>query len=263
MELNNSNEIVEKLVEMFKNETKENPIKVKNFYHYLKQLNYILFLDEDGEVYWRDGNYKGIDDRLGATLFIDKNVFDEWQGENNLNYKVIDFDELVLLLQGDYTVNNTPVITTTILTWDDDPLYFKLDRDDISQFQTYVLMYNSISQKDYIIGEPSDNYPELLEVLKTEFGKREFVKNAFYIQILTPPQDHEDTVESFKPNTTYFSVVYDTFEDKFSAAECLTLQNRCVELAKDMGVELLIIHKDSQVGEMIQSSTESEFYTVS
>ena len=44
MELNNSKEITKKLVDMFKNKSNENPVKIKNFYYYLKNLNFIVFL---------------------------------------------------------------------------------------------------------------------------------------------------------------------------------------------------------------------------
>jgi len=263
MELNNPKEIIEQLVQMFKNESKENPIKIKNFYYCLSQLKYIVFLADDGEIYWRKDNYKTNDERIGATLFVDENVFNQWKGSRNINYMIIDFNGLVSLLRNVYTANNTSVIITTLLTWDDSPLTFQLDIDDIKEFQNYVLMYNAIStQKSYIVGAPSNKQPELLNLLKNEFGKLDLIKSAYFVQILTPPQNNENIIESHKPNTSYFTIVYDTFEDKFSFARCFEIQDRCMQIAKEMNIDLLVVHKDSEVGRNTAANAENEFYKV-
>lgn len=263
MKLNNSKETIEQLVKMFKNETKENPIKIKNLYHSLSQLKYIVFLADDGEIYWRKDNYKINDERIGATIFVDENVFNKWKGNQNINYTIIDFNELISLLGNVYTANNTSVIVTTLLTWDDSPLTFQLDIDDIKEFQNYVLMNNAIStHKSYIVGTPSNKQTELLNLLKNEFGKEDLIKSAYFVQVLTPPQDNQAIIESHKPNTSYFTVVYDTFEEKFSFARCLDIQNRCIKKAKEMNIELLIVHKDSAVGRNTTAYSENEFYKV-
>lgn len=263
MELNNPKEIVELLVQMFRNKTKENPIKIKNFYHCLSQLKYIVFLADDGEIYWRKDNYKTNDERIGATIFVDENVFNQWKGNQNINYTIIDFNGLIALLGNVYTANNTSVIITTLLTWDDSPLTFQLDIDDIKEFQNYVLMYNAIStQKSYIVGTPSNKQPELLNLLNNEFCKEDLIKSAYFVQVLTPPQDNETIIESHKANTSYFTVVYDTFEEKFSFARCFDIQNRCIKIANEMNIELLIVHKDSEVGRNTTANSENEFYKV-
>ena len=252
MKLNNSKELVTKLIDMFKNETEDNPIKIKNLYHCVSQLNYIVFLGEDDEIYWRKDTYKGEDDRISATLFIDEKVFNEWKGEQEVKYKIINFNELMQLLNNTYAKTNTFVFATIILTWDSDTIVCKLDIHDIYEFQQYVLMYNSISNKDaYILGAPSNPHQDFIDKLSKEFSHLDYIKTAYYSQLLSPPQEFENLIESHKPNTTYLTICYDTFEDKATFYECLAMQDKYMAMAKNEGFDLLIVHKNSQVGSLI------------
>ena len=260
MELNNSKEMVEKLVNMVKNQSEENPNKIKNLYHVLKNLNYILFLDGEGEAYWRDGSFKSDEDRIYATTFVDEKVFDDWRENNDHKYKIIDFWELCELLKGIYNANNTSVYTTILLDWNDPVTYLKLDSEEIRKLQMYLAVNNSNSNNGlFVSGSPSQVNEELLDALKAEFEKCGFVTSAEYVQVLTPPQDDENIVECFEPNKTYFTVVYGINEAEGQPVDCLKLQDRCQEIAKEKGVDLLIVLNVSQVGEAVASG-ENVFF---
>ena len=260
MELNNSKEITKKLVDMFKNKSNENPVKIKNFYYYLKNLNFIVFLADDESVYWQIDKYKTDEDRIYATVFVDETVFLDWKIGKEVNYKIIDFNGLIQLLNCTYSVNNTSAIIVALLDLKEDFLHFKLDIDDIREFEHYVLMYNSISEKNaYVVGRPKNNHEELLKKLESEIKQEQMIKSAFYVQLLSPPQDNGNIIESHKPNTAYFTIIYDTVEN-FSAAKCLDFQERCTNFAKEFGVDVLIAHKKSQVGMLAEPTLENTFY---
>ena len=260
------------MVELFKNETPERPIDVKNLYHYLSQLEFIVFMlyDEDGvnpnEIYFRDEKYKDKDCAF-ATLFVDQVVFDEWRGQAEVNYKVIKYDDIYNEILRYNTSSGKPCIAKIFLTWNEEEFYYiTLDFDDVCNFSHYVLMYNSISNKSpYLVGTPRPdliNY-EFLNVFAEALKKYPKITTAYYAQVSSPGQEDENLIESHEPNKSYFTIVYDTEdapEEYWDLEGCLYLQNTYQQLAKEMGYNILIVHKRSQVGSLITQNEANTFY---
>lgn len=262
MDLINKMSLTEGLKDLFRKESDENPLNMKNLYYYISNLSYILYLDDNEEIVWTiEGD--GENERVYTMLFTENDVFDAWRNKPAA-YMVINFDQLKQLLQSVYNVNNTPVQANIVYDWDSENnkgLTFKIDIKNIENFEKYVALYNSISTKAYIWGTPANSNPELIEILKKEFAKEKIIKNASYIQVFTPPQDDLSSIEILKPNLSYFAIIYDTFDcEDFSYGECLKIQEKYSALAKEKGVLIAMLHRFSEVGEMPKDDSLFMFY---
>ena len=277
----NSKEIVAHLVQMFKNESPEHPISMKTLYNYLSQLEFIVFMeyDVDGvnpdKIYFRRDEYvdKSV---LKATLFIDSDVFDLWRKGTEVNYKVIDFDGIFTEILRYNDMDGNPCYASVLLNWGEDEdsidhVYeILLNLDDVMSFMSYTLMHNAISQKNpYIVTMPNPgiiNY-DLLKALPDAFKKNTQITTAYYAQIHSPiHRDREDAIESHLPNQTYFTIVYDTEEEPGSYRDlewCLSVQKMFEnDIKRIYGVDLLMVHKLSEIGSLIEQTESNTIYII-
>ena len=263
--------IVENLVNTFKNQTNENPIKIKNLYSYLSKLEYIVVLEPNendinsNNIYLRPTKYKN-DDCLYATLFVDTDVFDQWRNNTSVNYKIIKFDDIYdQVLKYVDRKTNIPLIATIILNWGEESFYhLNLNINDVNQFLSYVLMNNSLSYKhSYIIGTPANINKSFIEKFTEDLKTKNGIISAYYAQIVSPPQDDQNIIESHLPNKSYFTIIYNTAQQPSSYLDykaCLDFQNYYTNLAKEYNVDLLLVHKCSQVGSLVEKKETNVIY---
>ena len=241
------------------NDNSGKPLNIKSFYHYISNLKYIVFLDNEEDVYWFfDGEEPN--ERIYALAFTSFELLDKWRS-SEVKYDVLDFKNFMLLLDNVYTKNNTNVFSNIVYDWNEETNFgetFRLDIDSIKKYQRYVLFNNAMASSVYICGAPSDTHDDFIDLLTDKFKKEPLIKEASFFQIVTPPQKDKTTIESHKPNTAYFSIVYDTFGDDVN--QWLSIEKKYQDLAKEFEFDLLMVHKSSEIGGLPNESQLTNFY---